>query len=144
MAKREAKDWYSVKEAAEFLNVSEPTVFRWMKDGTLSFYKVGNSTRFTRETLEAMIDKRTGSREAGQKRLHCAVCGNSELLDGRLQGTGKMYFHLDKTKFWTLSTSQIATQARVCSACGHIQVFADVEKLASLRADANCDHADGA
>ncbi len=39
------KKWFSVKEAAAYLGKSEPTIFRWMKDGTLSFYKVGRATR---------------------------------------------------------------------------------------------------
>ena len=25
--------WFSVKEAAEFLDVGEPTLYRWMRDG---------------------------------------------------------------------------------------------------------------
>ena len=56
--------WYTVQEAAEYLGVSQPTIFRWMKDGQLSFYKIGGSTRFVREGLDAVIEKTTGSKEA--------------------------------------------------------------------------------
>ncbi len=127
------KTWFSIKEAAEFLQVSEPTIFRWMKEGKLSVYKVGKSTRFTRDTLEAMVKKETGTNEAELHRAKCAACGHSELLEGELQGTGKLYFHLKEQKFWTLSTSNIPTTAKVCAACGYIQIHADPEKLEKLR-----------
>ena len=25
--------WYSIREAAEYLDVGEPTIYRWMRDG---------------------------------------------------------------------------------------------------------------
>ena len=107
MAKRESeapseskeKQWYSIREAAEFLSVSEPTIYRWMKDQTLSFYKIGSSTRFSRDGLDAVIEKTTGRKEAEASAGRCASCGHSILLDGRLQGTGRLYFRPDKTKF---------------------------------------------
>ena len=129
----EEKRWYTVREAAEYLNVSEPTVFRWMKAGTLSFHKVGGATRFTRQGLDAVVEKTTGEREAQMARGRCGSCGNAELVDGRLQGTGKLYFKPAKTKFWVLAESLVETKARVCPVCGCVQLHADVDKLKRLR-----------
>ena len=128
----EEKRWYSVQEAAEYLGVSQPTIFRWMKDGSLSFYKVGGSTRFSREGLDAVVEKTTGSKEAEAAAGRCAACGHSLLVEGRLQGAGRLYFHPDKTKFWVFSDSMVGLRARVCTACGFVQLHADVGKLAKL------------
>src|SRR5262245_32333444 len=38
--------WYSIREAAEYLDVGEPTIYRWMREGKITFRKVGDSTRF--------------------------------------------------------------------------------------------------
>lgn len=127
-----ARDWYSIAEAAEYLGVSQPTIFRWMKQGTLSFYKVGSSTRFSKEGLDAVIQKTTGQREAEVVSSRCAVCGHSVLVDGTIQGTGRLYFRPDKTKFWVFSEALVPTRSRVCTACGYIQIHADTSKLNKL------------
>jgi excisionase family DNA binding protein len=126
------KTWYSVPEAAKYLGVSEPTIFRWMKQGTLSFYKVGGSTRFSKEGLDAVIEKTTGQKEAEAVSGRCAACGHSVLLDGQLQGTGRLFFRPAKTKFWVFAEALVPTRARVCAACGYIQVHADTTKLRRL------------
>ena len=126
------KDWYSVKEAAEYLGVSKPTIFRWMRDGLLSFYKVGGSTRVSPEGLAAVIEKTTGTKEAEAAPRRCASCGHGIMVQGRLRGTGRLYFKPDHTRFWTLADSMVGTRAGACAACGFIQLHADVEKLATL------------
>ena len=132
-----AKEWYSVREAAEYLGVSEPTIYRWMKDQVLSFYKVGGSTRFSREGLDAVIEKTTGRKEAESAAGRCASCGHGVLIDGRLQGTGRLYFRPDKTKFWVFADSMVGLRARVCAACGFIQMHADTSKLTRLTPETN-------
>jgi len=126
--------WYTIAQAAEYLQVSEPTIFRWMKDGVLSFYKVGNATRFTREGLDAVIEKTTGRKEAEAVAGRCAACGHTVLIDGRLRGAGRLYFQPERSRFWFFGDSFVATRARVCPACGYVQLHADTEKLAHLRA----------
>ena len=126
------KRWFSVREAAEYLDISQPTIFRWMKEGILSFYKVGGSTRFTREGLDAVVEKSTGRKEAEAAAGRCAACGHTILVEGRIQGMGKLYFKPDKTRFWTLEESLITTRARVCAACGTVQWVADADKLRRL------------
>jgi len=129
----EGKRWYTVREAATYLDVSQPTIFRWMKEGSLSYFKVGGSTRFTREGLDALVEKRTGSKEAEALAGQCAACGHSELVRGKLQGTGRLYFRPAKTRFWNLDQAVVPIQAKVCTACGYIQIHADAEKLGRLQ-----------
>lgn len=128
----EGRRWYTVPDAAEYLGVSQPTIFRWMKDGMLSFYKIGGSTRFLQDGLDAVIEKTTGSKEAEAAANRCAACGHSVLVQGRLRGTGRLYFQPDRTRFWVFEESMVPTKARVCAACGYIQVHADTAKLNRL------------
>ena len=127
-----ARDWYNVQQAAEYLGVSQPTIFRWMKRGLLSFYKVGGATRFSKEGLDAVVEKTTGQKEAEAASGRCASCGNAILVDGRLQGTGYLYFRPSRTKFWVFAEALVPTRAMVCTACGHIQMHADTTKLNRL------------
>jgi excisionase family DNA binding protein len=129
--------YYTVGEAAEYLGVSEPTVFRWMRDGLLSFYKIGNATRFTREGLDAVIEKSTGQKEAEAVAGRCAACGHAVLVEGHLQGAGRLYFRPDKTRFWSLEEAMVSVRAKVCTACGHVQLCADAGKLRRLRQSAS-------
>lgn len=125
--------WFSVRDAAKYLSVSQPTIFRWMKEGTLSFYKIGGSTRFSQEGLDAVIEKTTGIKEAEMAAGRCAACGHSILVAGRLQGAGRLYFRPDKPRFWTFAEAMVPTKARVCTACGYIQLHADTGKLRKLK-----------
>lgn len=124
--------WYTIPQAAEFLQVSQPTIFRWMKQGQLSFYKVGGATRFSREGLEAFIQKNTGLKEAESAAGRCAACGHSILVEGSLQGGGKLYFRPAKTRFWVFSEALVPLQTQVCAACGHVQLRADTSKMRKL------------
>lgn len=126
------KKWYTVKDAGEYLSVSQPTIFRWMKDGILSFYKIGGSTRFSREGLDAVIEKSTGRKEAESASGRCAACGHTVLVDGAVQGTGRLYFRPDKSRFWTFQEALVPLRAVVCTACGHVKMQADTDKLTSL------------
>ncbi|TFH12766.1 MAG: DNA-binding protein [Lentisphaerales bacterium] len=126
------RDWYSVEEAADYLEISQPTIYRWMKQGILSFYKVGSATRFSQEGLDAVVQKTTGQREAEAVASRCAACGHSVLVGGKLQGTGGLYFRPEKTKFWVFSEALVPTRCRVCTACGYIQIHADTSKLKRL------------
>lgn len=126
-------EWLTIDEAAKHLKISKPTIFRWMRSGKVSFYKFGNSTRFRRDQLDLVAQKRTGEEEAEQLKRRCSVCGNSRFVDGGLASTGKVYFKPVRTRFLVLAESIVATQAMACTACGHIELFADPEKLSRLR-----------
>ena len=133
------KRWYTVRDAAQYLGVSQPTIFRWMKDGLLSFYKVGGATRFTRDSLDAVVEKTTGLKEAEAAAGRCPACGHSVLVEGRMQGMGRLYFRPDHARFWSLEESLVRTRARVCAACGTVQWIADAEKLRRLQPDSDAD-----
>jgi excisionase family DNA binding protein len=124
--------WYTIPEAADYLGVSEPTIYRWMKKGILSFYKVGGSTRFTQEGLDVVVEKTTGRKEAEAAHGRCTACGHTVLVEGRIQTAGRVYFKPEHTRFWTFQESMVPVVARVCTACGFIQLHADADKLNRL------------
>ncbi len=125
--------WYTIKEAADYLGVSQPTIFRWMKEGTLSFYKIGGATRFSQEGLDAIIEKNTGEKEAEQAAGRCVACGHNILVDGRVQATGKLYFKPANSSFWVLHEAMVPTRARACPACGYVHFYIEPKKLKDLK-----------
>jgi excisionase family DNA binding protein len=139
----DTKTWYTVQEAAHYLDVSQPTVFRWMKQGILSFYKVGGATRFSKEGLDAVVEKTTGLKEAEAAAGRCARCGHSVLIQGSLQGTGKLYFRPSKSRFWVLAEALVPTNAIVCAACGHLHLHVDTAKLKRLSTETENPHEPG-
>ena len=134
-----AEGWLTVRQAAKHLGVSEPTIFRWMREGALSYFKLGGATRFRRENLDLVARKVTGQQEGAARAERCAVCGHGFLLGGDVRSTGKIYFHPGRAKFWTLAESMVAVEARACPACGHVQMFADTSKLAKLMTAEDAD-----
>jgi excisionase family DNA binding protein len=125
--------WYSIKEAAEYLDVGEPTLYRWMRDGQITFRKVGDSTRFWKEDLDAVMQVFRSERDAEKARMICPYCHHDEMVEGRAQSTGVLYFRPVKTKFWTLKEANVETRAYMCARCGGITWFGEVEKLHQLR-----------
>ncbi len=128
--------WYSIREAAEYLDVGEPTLYRWMREGKITFRKVGDSTRFWQEDLDSVMEIFPSAKGLDKAREVCPVCRHDELVEGRVRSTGLNYFNLQKAKFWTLKDSFIATKAKMCARCGAIVWFGDLEKLALLRKEA--------
>lgn len=127
-----AEAWLTIREAAEHLGVSEPTIFRWMREGKVSFFKLGGATRFKRENLDMVARKVTAAEEGQERATRCAVCGHGFLLAGKVRSTGLVYFQPEKSKFFVLSDSMIKVAAHACPACGHVQMFADTAKIARL------------
>ena len=125
--------WYSIKEAADYLDVGEPTLYRWMRDGRITYRKVGDSTRFLKEDLDAMMEIYHSAKEVEKVKEVCPLCHNGELLEGHVQSTGRNYFRLKDAKFWTLKEGNIATHVRLCSHCGVILWFGDLAKVNALR-----------
>jgi len=52
----EDMQFYDIKETAEKLEVSVRTVRRYIKDGRLDAYKIGNKIRVTPENLRQFIE----------------------------------------------------------------------------------------
>lgn len=130
------RKWYSIREAAEYLDVGEPTVYRWMREGKITYRKVGDSTRFWQEDLDSVMQVFHSEKDVDSAREVCPVCRNTELVDGKVRGAGLVYFVPTKTKFWTFKDSFVETRALMCTRCGVISWFGDAAKLAKLRASA--------
>ncbi len=126
--------WYSIREAAEYLDVGDPTLYRWMRDGKITYRKVGDSTRFWQEDLDSVMQVFHGEKDLENARELCPVCRHTELVEGKVRGAGLVYFVPRKTKFWTLKDSFVETNARMCPRCGAISWFGDTGKLSKLRA----------
>jgi excisionase family DNA binding protein len=125
--------WYSIAEAAVYLDVGEPTLYRWMREGKITYRKVGDSTRFWQEDLDSVMEVFHSTRDAGKAREVCPVCHHDEMVEGKVQGTGLNYFVPRKARFWTLKDSYVGTNVRMCTRCGAIAWFGDTAKLAALR-----------
>ena len=125
--------WYSTREAAEYLDVGEPTLYRWMRDGKITFRKVGDSTRFWQEDLDSVMQISYSTKDVDKAREVGPLCGHDELVEGKVRGAGLVYFVPKKTKFWTLKDSFVETTGRMCTRCGAIAWFGDTAKLGKLR-----------
>ena len=66
------------------------------------------------------------------KRSNCLWCEGDKLVEGRLQSTGVIYFKPKETKFLVMADSLVSIQARVCSDCGYIDLYADTKKLKKI------------
>ena len=49
--------WLTVEEAADYLQVSVPTVYRWMREGVLPRHKVGKVARIKKEDLDSLMEE---------------------------------------------------------------------------------------
>jgi excisionase family DNA binding protein len=125
--------WYSIQEAAEYLDVGEPTLYRWMRDGKITYRKVGDSTRFWQKDLDSVMQVFHSAKDLDKAREVCPVCRHDDLIEGKVRSTGLNYFTPQKSKFWTLKDSFVATKAKMCARCGAIVWFGDLVKLATLR-----------
>ncbi len=125
--------WYSIREAAEYLDVGEPTLYRWMREGKITYRKVGDSTRFWQQDLDSVMQVFHSEKDLDKAREVCPVCRHPELVEGKVRGAGLVYFVPNKTRFWTLKDSFVDTNARMCTRCGAISWFGDAVKLAKLR-----------
>jgi excisionase family DNA binding protein len=125
--------WFSIGEAADYLDVGEPTLYRWMREGKITYRKVGDSTRFWQEDLDSVMQVYHSEKDLDKAREVCPVCRNAEFVEGKVRGAGLIYFVPKKTKFWTLKDSFVSTNARMCTRCGVISLFGDTTKLESLR-----------
>ena len=132
MDKKENKKWYTIKEAAQYLSIGEPTLYRWMRDGKITFRKVGDSTRFLLQDLDSFVQVFPSSKDAEKVKQFCPACHSKDLVDGDFRTTGLNYFRPKKNKFWTLKDSNIKSSAKMCKQCGYISLFGDKEKLQSL------------
>ena len=125
--------WFTIKQAAEYLTIGEPTLYRWMRDGKITVRKIGDNTRFLQEDLDACIQVIPSKKEMDIVKKICPACHSDQLVKGSYRGGGKLYFYPDKAKFWTLKDSNIPNESYMCENCGHISFFGDTKKLKALK-----------
>ena len=131
--KPKGPQWFSIREAAEYLDIGEPTLYRWMRDGKITVRKVGDSTRFLQEDLDAVIKLIPADKDVNIVRELCPACQGTELVEGDIRSTGLVHFRPKKTKFWTLKDSSIPLAAKMCTRCGTVFFTGDLAKLNALR-----------
>jgi excisionase family DNA binding protein len=51
------KLWLELSSAADYLNKSEVTLRRWVKDGSVPYYRLGREYLFIKEELDEFIKK---------------------------------------------------------------------------------------
>ena len=136
--------WYSIREAAEYLDVGEPTLYRWMREGKITYRKVGDSTRFWQEDLDSVMQVYHSAKDLDKARQVCPICRHDELVEGKVRGAGLVYFVPKKTKFWTLKDSFVETTALMCTRCGAVAWFGDTAKLSSLQSQVRSKETDEA
>ncbi len=124
--------WFTIREAAEYLQIGEPTLYRWMRDKKITFRKIGDSTRFLKEDLDSFVEVFHSEKDAGRVRESCPLCHHPEFIEGKARSTGLIYFQPKRTKFWTLKDSNIPVAARMCSSCGAVFLFGDTGKLKNI------------
>jgi excisionase family DNA binding protein len=125
--------WYTIKAAAEYLSIGEPTLYRWMRDGKITVRKIGDNTRFLQEDLDSCIQVIPSKKDVALVTKLCPACHSDQMCKGSYRGTGKLYFYPEKSKFWTLKDSNIPNTSYMCENCGHISFFGDTEKLKALK-----------
>ena len=135
-------EWFSIKEAAQYLAIGEPTLYRWMRDGKITYRKIGDSTRFLREDLDTFVQVFPSKREAEKVKQICPVCHHDDMVEGVFRSTGLNYFRPKKSKFWSMRDSNIKSMAVMCQKCGAITHFGDNKKLEKLVARAKAAEED--
>jgi len=58
LQKKELEKIYSKKEAAEYLNVSQPTIDRWRDQKRINYSKIGGKVTFTETDLIEALQKK--------------------------------------------------------------------------------------
>ncbi len=124
-----ATKWLTISEACQYLDISEQTMFRWMRSGKITYYKVGKSTRFKEEDLDKVVERVASKGYTSEDPATCHICGNTELIKGSLSALGELVFKPQKSKFAVWKDSAIEVQAYCCSKCGNITLQGQIEDI---------------
>ena len=61
------EDILTIREVADYLKVTERTLYRLVQDGKLPAFRVGNSWRFRREDLDRWISEQSRGTDANRE-----------------------------------------------------------------------------
>lgn len=132
-APAEKPRWFTIREAADYLSIGEPTLYRWMRDGRITYRKIGDSTRFLQADLDEVVRVVHRQTALPGDGVLCPACGSGDLEEGIFRSTGMNYFQPQKTKFFTLHDSSVKVKAVMCAHCGAVFLHGDTAKLGKLR-----------
>ena len=59
-AKNEPEKMYSREEACKFLHISEPTIWKWERDGKIKGIRAGRRVLFSTQELQRLINEKGG------------------------------------------------------------------------------------
>lgn len=62
------RQWFTVEQAAAYLQVTKQTIYNWINLGILPYYELptGRGRRFRREDLDRLLQRRGGDRLDGE------------------------------------------------------------------------------
>jgi excisionase family DNA binding protein len=78
-------DILDMSQAAELLNTSKPTLYRWLGEGTITGFKAGGQWRFYRKDLMAFLKGQSKELDEFQKELNRAI----EFFSNRIKTKGE-------------------------------------------------------
>jgi excisionase family DNA binding protein len=57
-------EWFTPRQAAQYLQVSRATLYNWIRQGILAYYELpaGRGRRFRKSDLDALLQRRGGER----------------------------------------------------------------------------------
>src|SRR4051794_5262184 len=99
--------WYSIQEAAAFLEITEPTLYRWMREKKITYRKVGDSTGFWREDLDAVMQVFNSERSVKEARKVCPICRSDEVDECIYSSPGLTFLQPMKTQLGALKAVNI-------------------------------------
>lgn len=69
MRDKEGQDWkiMDVKEASEYLKIKEPTLYKYLREGMIPAFKVGNFWRLEKSALNEWIKIKMQENQSGDK-----------------------------------------------------------------------------
>lgn len=77
----EAPDKMTSTTAADVLGVSRPTLMKWVREGRIDSFKVGTHTRFRRDDVLALKQRRSAERQDAFTRLRELDAEHPERVD---------------------------------------------------------------
>ena len=88
-----AMELVTIKEISTFLNVKEPTLYSWVRNGSIPSYKVGGLVRFDMEEVRAWVGQsRATARNVTKNVRKSSGLDINNIIKKAVEGvTGKRY-----------------------------------------------------
>ena len=63
-AQQATREVMDIRQASEYLGISDDTLYRYASEGSIPAFKLGNRWRFRKSLLDAWMDEKSGVRPA--------------------------------------------------------------------------------